>query len=132
MKYLTTGQLAKSAEVHIETVRYYERKGLIPVPPRRKSGYRSYPPDTVTRIQFIKRAQALGFSLTEISDLLSLRLEPDASCAEIKNRALSKIEQIEVKIESLKKIKRTLQEISCQCDGENTIRDCSILKAFEE
>ena len=132
MNNLTTGQLAKAADVNTETVRYYERKGLIPPPPRRKSGYRSYPPETVARIQFIKHTQALGFSLSEIGELLSLRLEQDASCAEVKNRALSKIEQIEIKIRSLLKMKQTLQEITDQCDGKRSVRDCSIMRAFDE
>ena len=72
---MTTGQLAKIAEVNIETVRYYERRGLIPKPRRRESGYREYPEETVERIRFIKHAKVLGFSLKEIGELLSLRLD---------------------------------------------------------
>lgn len=74
METLTIGQLAKNAGVNIETIRYYERRGLIPEPPRRESGYRQYSPEFVTRIQFIKRAQELGFSLNEIAELLALRV----------------------------------------------------------
>lgn len=73
---MTIGQVAKAAGVGVETVRFYERVGLIPDPPRRPSGYREYPPDAVHRIEFIKRAKALGFTLAEIGELLSLRVHP--------------------------------------------------------
>ncbi len=79
MENLTIGKVAKRAQVNVETVRYYERRGLIPQPPRRESGYRRYSQDTVARIQFIKRAKELGFTLKEISELLFLRFDPDTN-----------------------------------------------------
>ena len=79
METFTIGQMAKQAGVNIETVRFYEREGLIPEPPRKASGYRQYSPDFVKRILFIKRAQTLGFSLKEIAELLDLRVEPDTA-----------------------------------------------------
>ena len=91
MESLTTGQVAKQAQVNIETVRYYERRGLIPEPPRRESGYRQYPRDMVARIQFIKRAQELGFSLKEIAELLSLRLAPNTPAIVIREKAEAKV-----------------------------------------
>ena len=101
METLTIGQLAKDAGVNIETIRYYERRGLIPEPPRRKSGYRQYGSDFVLRIQFIKRAQELGFSLNEIDELLALRVDSGTACSEVKHHAEAKIADIEGKIKTL-------------------------------
>ena len=94
MNGLTIGDVAKRANVRIETLRYYEREGLVASPPRSLSNYRLYPEDTVHRVQFIKRVQELGFSLKEIKELLSLRMEPSTSCADVRNRALEKITTI--------------------------------------
>jgi MerR family mercuric resistance operon transcriptional regulator len=87
MASLTVGEVAKQANVCIETLRYYERQGLIAPPPRSVSNYRLYPEETVRRVQFIKRAQELGFSLREIAELLALRATPDTPCADIRTRA---------------------------------------------
>ena len=91
MTSFTTGQLAKRANVNIETIRYYERRGIIPEPPRRESGYRQYPDNAVARIQFIKRAQELGFTLEEIQSLLDLRVDPETPCAVVKRQADLKV-----------------------------------------
>jgi MerR family copper efflux transcriptional regulator len=87
MERFTSGEVAKQAHVRIDTLRYYERLGLLARPPRSASHYRLYPHETVRRVQFIKRAQALGFSLKEIADLLALRATPDTPCADIRARA---------------------------------------------
>ncbi len=84
MRGLTTGKVAKHAGVNTETLRYYEREGLIDIPPRTASGYRVYPADTVTRIRFIRRAKALGFTLREIRELLSLRVDPTGSSGKVR------------------------------------------------
>lgn len=131
MTHLSTGQLAKQADVNIETVRYYERRGLIPEPPRRESGYRKYPPNTVERIHFIKRAQELGFSLKEIGDLLSLRVDPHAPALEVRNKAQEKVRDIDAKIESLQQMKHALLHLIGQCDGHGTVNDCPIIEALE-
>src|SRR5688572_27027868 len=99
MNVLTIGQLAKRAGVNLETIRYYERRGLLSEPPRRASGYRQYRPDVVARIRFIKRAQELGFSLNEIHELLSLRVEAATVCSDVKQRAEAKVAEIEQKME---------------------------------
>ena len=97
METLTIGQLARQAEVNVETLRYYERRGLIPEPPRKESGYRQYPPDDLARIRFIKHAKELGFTLKEILDLLTLRVDPETSCDDValflKGRGLRAREQ---------------------------------------
>lgn len=95
MHGLRIGEVARQAGVNVETLRYYERAGLVDAPPRTASGYRAYPEATVSRIRFIRQAKALGFSLQEIADLLSLRVSPTASRAEIKARAWAKIADIE-------------------------------------
>src|SRR5210317_438529 len=95
MNGLTIGRLAKQVGIGIETVRFYERQGLIDPPPRTDSNYRIYPEDEVARLKFIKRAKALGFTLNEIKELLFMRHNPDATKADIKNRTLAKIKDIE-------------------------------------
>ncbi len=131
MSSLTTGQVAKHANVNIETIRYYERRGLIPEPPRRESGYRQYSHETVDRIRFIKRAQELGFSLKEIGELLSLRLDPSTPAIEVRNRTEAKVRDIEGKIDALQKIKHSLLHLIGQCDGRGTVADCPIIEALE-
>ena len=95
MASLTLGQLAQRARVGVETIRFYEREGLIPEPPRRPSGYRDYPPETVDRIVFIRRAKELGFTLKEINELLELRVRPRRNCSQVKQSADAKIAGID-------------------------------------
>ena len=131
MENLTIGQLAKHAKVHLETIRYYERQGLLPEPPRNQSGYRQYPPDALTRILFIKRAQALGFSLHEIAELLSLRMEPGTTCGDIRSRVTVKIGDVEQKITDLETIKAALLHLVGKCTGEGPIGECPIIEALD-
>lgn len=118
--------------MNVETVRYYERKGLIPKPPRGASGYRQFPPEAAQRLQFIRRAQELGFSLAEIQDLLALRISPKASCATVKARAEAKIVQIESKISKLESMKRTLRKMTSGCSGLASVDDCPILASLDK
>jgi MerR family transcriptional regulator, copper efflux regulator len=131
MVELTIGQVAKQTHVNIETVRYYERRGLIPEPPRRESGYRQFSPEVITRIKFIKRAQELGFSLDEISELLTLRVDPQMPCSEVKQRAEVKIADIEHKIADLQRMKQTLVKVTNACTGQGSTSVCPILDALE-
>ena len=108
MNGLTIGEVAAQAEVHIETLRYYERRGLVERPPRSASNYRLYPEDAVRRVRFIKRAQELGFSLKDIKELLSLRAAPEAGCHEVRAHAEAKIKDIDDKIGSLTAMKHAL------------------------
>ena len=127
---LTTSQLAHKAGVNVETLRYYERRGLLPEPPRRASGYRQYSQDDVARLQFIKRAKELGFTLQEVQELLDLRVDPDTPCAMVKRRADLKIIDIEDKLRSLKKIKKALNKLAAPCSGRGPVGDCPILEAL--
>ena len=130
MDSLTIGQVAKRAAVGVETVRFYERQGLIAEPPRRASGYRQYPPEVVDRLGFIKRAKTLGFSLKEIVELLSLRVDPNSTAADVKASAAEKLRQIEGKIAELERMKGALEELHDACRGEGPTSACPILDAL--
>lgn len=128
MEILKTGDLAKRAGMNVETLRYYERKGLIEEPPRRMSGYREYPSDTVQQVRFIKRAQELGFSLREIKDLLSLRVEPGTTCSQVRQRGKKKIAEIQQKIADLQAIETALGKLVASCSGRGPATRCPILE----
>jgi len=127
----TIGDVAKQAEVHTETLRYYERRGLLARPLRSMANYRLYPEDTVRRLRFIKHAQALGFSLQEIKELLSLRATPKAQCADVRKRAEAKIRDIEAKIRSLQAMKKSLAKLVVECSGRGPVTDCPILESLD-
>src|SRR6266581_4304729 len=97
-----TSEVAKQGGVNLETIRYYERRGLLPKPPRTPAGYRTFDAAALRRLRFIKQAQALGFSLKEIKELLALRLDPRASCADVRRRAEAKIADIDEKLRALR------------------------------
>ena len=128
---LTIGKVANQAGVGIETVRFYEREGLIPDPPRSESGYRRYPEDTVARLRFVKKAKELGFSLKEIRELLSLEAKPSGSCAEVRSRATDKIEDIDQKIAVLQAMRKALKGLVEECSGKGPRTECPILNALD-
>ena len=132
MPELTIGEVAKRAGVHVETLRYYERRGLIEEPPRTSSNYRMYPPESVRRVRFIKRAQELGFSLKEIAGLLSLRAAPKAHCGGVRRRAEAKLDDIDEKMRDLRRMKKALSGLVVQCSGLGPISECPILEAIDE
>jgi MerR family copper efflux transcriptional regulator len=115
----------------METLRYYERRGLVARPPRSASNYRLYPEDAVRRVRFIKRAQELGFSLNDIKELLSLRADPEAGCAEVRACAEAKIKDIDAKIDALTAMKYALSTLVAECSGEGPLTDCPILESLE-
>lgn len=132
MKPLSIGEVARRAGVGIEAIRFYEREGLIPEPPRKESGYRQYPPDSVARLRFIQQAKDLGFSLKEIKELLSLRIEPLTDCADIQERAEAKVGDIEGKIQTLQRMKKALANLVAACPGRGPVSECPILDALED
>ena len=103
---LTIGELADAADVGRETVRFYERRGLLPQPPRTDSGYRNYPPESVERLRFIRRAQGLGFTLEEIAELLALRVDEVAACGTVEARARAKLTKVAQKLTDLRRMKK--------------------------
>jgi MerR family mercuric resistance operon transcriptional regulator len=129
---LTIGAIAKAAEVGVETIRFYEREGLIEEPSRRSSGYREYPPDAIRRIRFIRRAKDLGFTLKEVGELLSLRVDPKNTCADVRRMARSKVADVEAKIAELQKIKDVLSRVARSCRGEGPTSACPIIDLLDE
>lgn len=134
---ITIGNLAKQSGVGVQTVRFYERKGLLPKPARRASGYREYEPEDAVRIRFIKRAQDLGFTLKEIHELLKLNGSSGkrgsmASCSDVKKKADDKLAEVEAKIKDLQRMKKTLRELSDACaEGDKAVSQCDVLGCFE-
>ena len=133
MQNLTIGKLARQAGLGVETLRYYERRGLIEPERRTDSGYRLYHADARQRLRFIRRAQALGFSLDEVAELLSLSDRPEKSAAEVKQLARAKIADIETRILDLERMKSALSELEVQCPGHaGTTAECPILAALNQ
>lgn len=132
MKTLTIGKLAKAAGVSRETIRYYEKRGILEDPARSASGYRRYSHNTIIRLRFIRHAKELGFSLNEINELLSLRLDSKTPSSEIKKRAQQKIQNIEEKILILQKMKLSLTDLFETCSGCGPVSQCPIMEALEQ
>lgn len=128
---LTIGALARRAGVGVETVRFYERRGLVPRPPRPRSGYRAYPEETIGRIRFIRHAQALGFTLQETAALLALRLTAGSSCTAVRSRAAIKLADVKARIASLANIRDALEKLVATCPGRGDLSTCTILEALE-
>ncbi len=124
--------MARAAGVGVETVRFYERKGLIEQPEKPMFGRRTYPPEVVARIRFIRRAKELGFTLKEIAELLELRMDPGKSCSEVRARALAKMADIDRKIAVLQRMRQALAGLASACRGRGPTTDCPILEAMEE
>ena len=124
---LTIGRLAKATGVNVETVRYYQRIGLIYEPEKPLQGFRNYRTETIGRITFIKRAQKLGFSLTEISELLELG---DGHCADVRARAEEKRARVEMQINALQGLLATLDDLICACREERDDAHCPIVESL--
>ncbi|MCP4596461.1 heavy metal-responsive transcriptional regulator [Neptuniibacter sp.] len=127
MKQLKIGQVAKQAGLTVEAIRYYEQRGLIPEPHRLDSGYRVYPESILTRLHFINRCKDLGFSLQEISELLSIQINPENSSALVKEQVENKITLVKEKISELQKLQDSLEKLSGLCCGDGSVSDCPII-----
>ena len=126
------GEVASKCGVSADTLRYYEKRGLISEPPRfESSGYRAFPPDIVERVRFIRHAQDLGFTLSEIAELLELRADDDASCAQVRDAARTKIERVRSKIERLERVLQGLQDLAEICPGDVPADRCPIFEVLE-
>jgi len=131
MQTFTIGQVAREAGVGVETVRFYEREGLLEQPTRRQSGYRQFESEAIDRLRFIKQAQRLGFTLREVRELLALRLDPQATRKEVRDRAVAKVADIDQRIAELKRMKKALEPLIKACDGQGSLEGCPILDAIE-
>lgn len=128
MRELTIGEAARQAEVGVETIRFYERRGLIEQPLKPQgSGFRVYSAEQVKRIKFIRQAQQIGFSLREIHELLSLRADPTADCSMVRGQAMAKLAEVKRKIEQLHHIGAALEALIAVCPGRGGLQACSIL-----
>lgn len=125
------GEVAAQAGVNVQTLRYYERRGLLPEPARGSSGYREYNPETVRLVRFIRRAQELGFTLREIEDLIELRQSPRRG-AEARAVASAKVEDIEHRIRQLKAMRKALGGLVAACDCEAGTLTCPIIEASDD
>jgi Hg(II)-responsive transcriptional regulator len=128
--HLTIGKLAKEANVGVETVRFYERRGLISEPRRSPSGYRQYLAEDVRRLRFIRRAKAAGFTLVEIHGLLDLRIDGTSNCARVRASAQKKIADIEARSAELARMRAALLRLVKKCRGTGPTSSCPILDAF--
>lgn len=128
---MTIGQLARRAGSDVETIRYYERRGLLPPPPRAGNGYRRYPPDAARRLRFIRRAKTLGFTLTEIGELLSLREAGDDRAA-VKQLARARLADLESRLADLQRMRDALADLDRRCSGEGPVNGCPIIEALNE
>mgnify|MGYP003770063849 FL=1 len=133
MKTMTISRAAEQAGIGVETIRFYERRGLINQPPKPMAGgFRDYPSETVSRLRFIREAQELGFSLDEITDLLSLRADPKTNCAKVQRRAEIKLAEVQHKIERLQDIGTALGRLIAACPGKGALGSCSIIESLEK
>ncbi|PIQ42231.1 MAG: Hg(II)-responsive transcriptional regulator [Thalassolituus sp. CG17_big_fil_post_rev_8_21_14_2_50_53_8] len=123
----TISQLAKSAGVNVETIRYYERRGLIEQPDKPTYGYRRYPETTLNRIRFIKRAQELGFSLEEITHLMALGEFP---CEEVQDMASQKLASVRAKMADLHRLEIVLNDLLYQCAANPDQTHCPIIESL--
>ena len=131
MRPMTIGRLADAAGVGVETVRFYERCGLIQQPPKPNgTGFRVYPEETEHRIRFIRQGQELGFSLREIQELLSLRADPAADSGDVRMRATAKLAEVNRKIAELERIRAALETLIAACPGSGAVYACSIIDAL--
>lgn len=131
-KPLTIGKVARLAGVGIETIRFYEREGLVADPPRKQSGYRQYGTETVSRLRFIHRARELGFSLGEIKELLFLRVDPSQTCDHIVEKAEQKIHEIDEKVQTLLRMKEALEALAQACPGQGPVTECPVIEVTDD
>jgi Hg(II)-responsive transcriptional regulator len=129
MPALTIARAAREAGVNTETIRFYERRGLIERP-LKGEGYRVYSRHHIARIRFIKEAQQIGFSLAEIDELLALHADPNADCSAVQQQAIAKQQEVRRKIEQLREIDAALETLIAACPGQGALQCCSIIDAL--
>ena len=129
---MRTSELARSTGVNSETLRYYERRGLLAAPPRTPGGYRDFPPEAVTGIRFIRRAQELGFSLQDIEELLQLSAGGPEGCETARTMAAARRDDLEARITDLQRMRDSLAELIDTCELPRDDRSCALLEAIAD
>ncbi len=129
---LLIGELANAADVGVETIRFYEREGLLPEPPRSDAGYRLYDTEAVRRVRFVRKAKELGFTLRETKDLLELRVTDASTCDDVAERARRKIIAVEDRIGELNRVRRVLHDLVEACATRAETTECPILEVLDE
>lgn len=132
MSIYSIGQVAKQSGISVETIRYYEKEGLLKEPERKESGYRQYKQEAIARLSFIRQAKELGFSLKEIGELLSIRSDENNLCNEVKQLAQEKLDDIESKLKLLQRMRKSLKKLVADCPGQAPLNECPILDALEK
>lgn len=127
----TIGRLARAADSDVETIRFYERRGLMPEPPRGANGYRRYPPDALARLRFIRRAKQLGFTLAEIRELLALQ-DGAGDRAEVKRLARRKLADLDSRLADLARMRDALADLETRCSGHGPVHDCPIIESLND
>lgn len=130
--HLPIGAVARGAGVGIDTIRYYEREGLLPPPRRRASGYRDYDRGAIDRLKFIRRAKALGFTLDDIRKLLALSADHERGVRDVKQRAEDRLAKLDLRIQELQRMRRGLKHLIARCPGRGDPETCPILHALTE
>lgn len=128
--HLSIGVVARRAGIGIDTIRYYEREGLLPAPRRRASGYRDYDADAIAQLRFIRRAKDLGFSLDEIRELLALSTDRERGVKGVKQRAQVRLDAVEQRIRELRRMQKGLKQLIAACPGHGALEQCPILRAL--
>lgn len=131
MDRMTIGKVAEMAKTSIDTIRFYEKSGLVPPPPRKASGYRMYGPDTVFRLKFIHNAKELGFTLKEIREILQLKKTSGDPCEPVQKLAEDKVRTVKEKVRRLRRIQRALEHLIAVCKNPDHDFDCPILDFLE-
>ena len=129
---MTIGELAARAGVPTATVRYYEPRGLLAAAPRTPAGYRQYDAESARRLRFIKHAQALGFSLEEVAELLALRVSDPASCARVEETSREKIDRVRARIQELRRLELVLEGLVRACNTHEPTDECPVLAALSD
>jgi Hg(II)-responsive transcriptional regulator len=129
---MTIGEFASKAGVNVQTVRYYERRGILREPERTASGYRQYDGEALARVRFIRRVPEPGFSLEEIEELLDLRVEASSSCSAIGAKTRARLEDVQGKTRELKRAEHVLEKLAASCAAREPTADCPILETLEE
>lgn len=129
---MRTSEVAAAAGVNAETLRYYERRGLLAEPRRGDSGYRAYAPDAVRVVRFVKEAQRLGFTLDEVTSLLELGAGGPDSCAAVREMAGARLAELDGRIKTLEAMRDSLQRLVATCSRPRAQRDCPLLQSIED